>query len=106
MNQASAPSAATASAMRSSTRGSRSGSPVSRRTKTVIGTPQARWREMHQSGRVSIIPRSRRCPEAGTKRVASTASSAVCRSPVASIEMNHCGVLRKIRGAFDRQECG
>jgi hypothetical protein len=56
VNQASAPSASTASAMRSRTPASRKGSPVSLLTKTVIGTPQARWRETHQSGRVSTIP--------------------------------------------------
>ena len=26
--------------------------------------------------------------------------------PFAAMPMNHCGVLRKISGAFDRQECG
>jgi hypothetical protein len=31
---------------------------------------------------------------------------APARNLFASIEMNHCGVLRKISGAFDRQECG
>ena len=41
--------------MRSITFWSRSGSPVFLLTKTAIGTPQARWREMHQSGRLSIM---------------------------------------------------
>ena len=36
--------------MRGTTAGSRSGSPVRFSTNTVIGTPQARWRLMHQSG--------------------------------------------------------
>ena len=85
---------------------SRSGAPVFFSTKTAIGTPQARWREMHQSGRVSIMPRRRFCPVFGTKRVASTAASALSRRPVRSMLMNHCGVLRKISGAFERQEWG
>ena len=46
------------SLLRSTTAGSRNGSPVRLSTKTAIGTPQARWRLMHQSGRVSIIDRS------------------------------------------------
>ena len=44
-------------------------SPVFSSTNTVIGTPQARWREITQSGRVSIMPRRRFWPAAGTKRV-------------------------------------
>ena len=79
--------------MRSQTSGSRSNSPVSLSTKTAIGTPQARWRETHQSGRVSIIERMRLRPRAGTQRVASIAASAFSRSsPGPSIGMNHWGV--------------
>ena len=48
--------------------------------KTVIGTPQARWREITQSGRLSIMPLMRFSPCAGTQRVASIASSARWRS--------------------------
>ena len=48
-------------------------SPVSLCTNTVIGTPQARWREITQSGRESIMPRSRFCPEAGTNSVSAMA---------------------------------
>ena len=55
-------------------------SPVSLCWKTVMGTPQARWREITQSGLDSIMPRSRFCPEAGTNSVSSMASSAVSRS--------------------------
>ncbi len=74
-------------------------------TKTAIGTPQARWREMHQSGRVSIIERRRLRPRAGTKRVSSMAASALSRRrPAPSIGMNHCAVARKITGALERQE--
>ena len=39
------------------------------RTNTAIGTPQARWREITQSGRLSIMPVMRFSPAAGTQRV-------------------------------------
>ena len=55
--------------MRAFTASSSSTSPLSRLTKTAIGTPQARWRDTTQSGRFSIMPRSRFCPAAGTKFV-------------------------------------
>ena len=79
---------------------------------TVIGTPQARWREITQSGRLSIMPLMRFSPAAGTQRVALMATSARwrsvswCLSISLSIAMNHCGVLRKITGFLERQECG
>ena len=60
----------------------------------------------HQSGRCAIMECSRVLPCGGTKRVSSIAFSATSRRPLVAIEMNHCGVLRKISGAFDRQECG
>ena len=52
-------------------------SPVSLCWKTVMGTPQARWREITQSGRASIMPRRRFWPEAGTNSVSAMACSAV-----------------------------
>ena len=76
-------------------------------TNTVIGTPQARWRLMHQSGRLATIEPIRLRPWSGTKCVASIAASAFSRifsGP--SMRTNHCGVARKISGALDRQECG
>ena len=45
-------------------------------TNTVIGTPQARWREITQSGRLSTMPLMRFSPCAGTQRVALIAASA------------------------------
>ena len=54
--------------------------PVSLCTNTVIGTPQARWREITQSGRDSIMPRRRFWPDAGTNSVSAMAFSAVSRS--------------------------
>ncbi len=79
---------------------------------TAIGTPQARWREITQSGRDSIMPLMRFSPCGGTQRVTSMACMARARkvSPGRSISlsmaMNHCGVLRKMTGFFERQECG
>ena len=79
---------------------------------TAIGTPQARWREITQSGRDSIMPVMRFCPASGTQRVTEIACSARARSVSPcfamslSIAMNHCGVLRKMIGFFERQECG
>jgi len=73
---------------------------------TAIGTPQARWRETHQSGLLSTIASIRFLPCGGTQRVSAIAAKAFCRRPLVSMLMNHCGVLRKINGAFDRHECG
>ena len=84
----------------------RTASPHDVQSNAGIGTPQARWREMHQSGRASIIERSRLRPCGGTKRVSSIAVRAFTRRSFVSIEMNHCGVLRKMSGALERQECG
>src|SRR6516164_4233527 len=100
------PAFSTAAAIRSTTTGSRNGSPVCRCVNTAIGTPQARWRETHQSGRFSTIASIRFRPCSGTQRVCAIAAKAFCRRPFSSKPMNHCGVLRKISGAFDRQECG
>ena len=80
--QASAPSCSKASAMRlftaSSCRISAEPSAFSR-TNTAIGTPQARWREITQSGRLSIMPVMRFSPAAGTQRVVLISLSAMPR---------------------------
>ena len=81
-------------------------------TNTAIGTPQARWREITQSGRLTIMPLMRFSPCGGTQRVTEMACRARARSVSPdlsmslSIAMNHCGVLRKITGFFERHECG
>ncbi len=49
-------------------------------TNTAIGTPQARCREITQSGREPIMPAMRFSPCAGTHRVAAIASFASSRS--------------------------
>ena len=67
-----------------------------------------------QSGLLATMPLIRFSPDKGTQRVRSIASTASLRSvlpPCAlangrSIARNHCGVLRKITGVFDRQLCG
>jgi hypothetical protein len=99
--------------MRALTRSSLRISAVSRWTKTVIGTPQARWRETTQSGRLPTMPVIRFLPCSGTHWVSSMpwrATARSVRSPsestFRSIAMNHCGVLRKITGFLERQECG
>ncbi len=75
-------------------------------TTAGIGTPQVRCREMHQSGRVSIICAIRFSPLAGIQRELRIWSSARCRRPFASIEMNHCGVERNSTGFLQRQQWG
>ena len=96
-------------------------------TNTVIGTPQARCREITQSGLASIMPVMRFSPEVGTHSVSRIdLSDALAQRqdafvPAAgspqgrrrlqirdglSMWMNHCGVLRKITGFFERHECG
>ena len=101
--------------MRLLTSGSCNGWPVVLSTNIAKGEPQARWRLISQSGRPSTIDRMRLRPPAGKKSVASMASSAVSRrvrplwagsSRGSSMRMNHWGVLRKITGALERQECG
>ena len=47
---------------------------------TVIGTPQARWRDSTQSGLLTIMPVMRFCPCGGTQRVTLMAASARARS--------------------------
>ena len=57
----------------------------------MIGTPQARWREITQSGRLSIMPVMRFSPAGGTHRVAAIASSARSRrvSPALAMILIH-----------------
>ena len=71
-----------------------------------IGTPQARWREMHQSGRLAIIPSIRARPQLGIQRVSAMAFRARARRFCASMAMNHWAVARKITGLWQRQQCG
>ncbi len=82
-----------------------------------IGRPHDRWREMHQSGRDSSIPRMRLRPHSGTKSTSPpsarglVAASAIWRrftfAPCPpSTDTNHCSVHRKIVGVLERQSCG
>ena len=72
----------------------------------MIGTPHARWREMHQSGRFSIMPRMRSLPQAGTQFTVWMFSTVFFRRSFVFIEMNHCSVARKMTGFLQRQQCG
>jgi hypothetical protein len=67
--------------MREFTTGSFRYSPVLRLTNSAIGTPQARWRLITQSGRPSTIARMRFFERAGTQRVFSMAARAISLSP-------------------------
>jgi hypothetical protein len=85
-------------------------------TKHVSGTPQARWRDRTQSGRVSIIERRRFWPETGVN-LTSSLIEASARSRIVlpcaslpsfrstSMAANHCGRFRRMTGALERQEC-
>src|SRR4051812_36874155 len=121
--------------IRALTTGSRRYSPLLRLTNKAIGTPQARWRLITQSGRPSTIALIRFFERSGTQRVSLIAPTATERSVLSpspsgegfgvgesgeagaeeefsaplssrSIAMNHCGVQRKMILALDRQLCG
>ena len=75
--------------------------------KTAMGTPQMRWRLMHQSGRVAIMLVIRSLPQAGSQMTLSISSMVSWRNDVSvpsarltgcSMSMNHCSVARKITG--------
>src|SRR5690242_17280434 len=104
--QASAPLVAKKSTTFLFTEGSFSGFLHAVQTNTAIGTPQTRWREMHQSGRVSTMFEMRSSPHAGSHFTVLISSRARVRKvppPVGvSIEMNHCSVARKITGLWQR----
>ena len=83
----------------------------------ISGTPQKRWREMHQSGRSAImswmrsLAPGRRPLDLGNLRqgalgaaAAPLAAGTVAR-PSSSCT-NHCSVARKITGLWQRQQCG
>ncbi len=72
----------------------------------VIGTPQVRCRDRHQSGRLSIMPVMRGWPHSGVHFTCLMSRSALARRPSLSMLMNHCGVARKITGVLWRQQCG
>ena len=73
----------------------------------MMGTPQVRWREMHQSGRNSIMLWMRSSPQAGIQRTSlRMADSARARRSFFSMAMNHWVVARKMTGFLQRQQCG
>ena len=110
---ASAPCTSNTAAARSTSAGVRRASPHFVQSSAGIGTPQARCREMHQSGLCAIMFDSRSRPHDGSHSTSrSTASSARARSVESvrprgpSILMNHCEVARKMTGLWQRQQCG
>jgi len=78
----------------STTAGSRSGSSQFLQKKAGRGTPQSRWREMHQSGRLAIMLAMRSWPQAGSQAASRMAFRALARRPAWSMAMNHCAVAR------------
>src|SRR5258708_3557042 len=115
VNHASAPERAKSSTTLRLVARSFSGLPQLSQSKTAMGTPQTRCREMHQSGRVAIIFESRSSPHAGSHftcfissrvRVRRVSSFDFPPGMGVSIEMNHCSVARKITGLWHRQQCG
>src|SRR5206468_1258788 len=115
----SAPYCSNTAAVFSTSAGVTIASPHLTQSTAGIGTPHARWREMHQSGRFATMLYMRSWPQGGTHSTSrSTAFSAARRSVVASFlasvfrrtawssVMNHCDVARKITGLWQRQQCG
>src|SRR6202047_2861931 len=95
--------------------GSLSGLPQPSHKNTAIGTPQMRWREMHQSGRVAIMLEIRSSPQAGSQTTCLISSRARWRNVVGtpsgvtigvSMPMNHCSVARTMMGLWQRQQWG
>src|SRR5580700_6825482 len=70
-----------------------SGSPHLRQRKTAMGTPQMRWREMHQSGRVATMFVMRSWPHAGSQVTRWISSKALWRNVV--------GACEEMRGSLD-----
>src|SRR5260370_6087158 len=70
--------------------------PQASQKKTAMGTPQTRWREMHQSGRVAILLEIRSSPPAGIHCTFLISALARCRSVLlptgASLERKHSSV--------------
>ncbi len=88
------PSAANDFSTFSTAAGSSSASPQVLQKKAGRGTPQSRWREMHQSGRPAIMLAMRSWPQAGSQAAPWMASRALARSPAWSMAMNHWAVAR------------
>src|SRR5213082_2782507 len=90
--------------------GSFSGLPQPSHRNTEMGTPQTRWREMHQSGRVAIMLEMRSSPQAGSHFTFLISSSVRLRSVPpgsgVSIDMYLCWVDRKFTVCWPRLPCG
>ena len=82
------------------------GSNVFLSMKIVIGTPHDLCLETHQSGLSKTMERILFLLEDGIQFTFSISFNAFFLSSSLSIEINHCEVVLKINGAFDRHECG
>src|ERR1019366_1328940 len=69
-----------------------------RQRKTAMGTPQMRWREMHQSGRVATMLVMRSWPQAGSQVTVLISSRARWRKVVVFSDV--CGAPEEIQGSF------
>ena len=106
VNHASAPCVANSSSTAENVSGVATVSPQTAHSNTGIGTPHARWRLMHQSGRSPTMPPMRLIDQPGIHSTRSISRIAASRRCVASIETNHWSVARKITGCLQRQQCG
>ena len=87
----------------------RIGQPVQR--KAGMGTPHTRWRDRHQSGRTSIMPRMRSRPQAGIQVVRSISASAARAQAAAGRRPRPGGRTTgwwrgRGPGFLQRQQCG
>jgi hypothetical protein len=65
-----------------------------------MGTPQVRWREIHQSARSPTIGVIRFSPGRGSTHVSDGLQGLI---PEPATEANHCSVARKMVGFLVRQ---
>src|ERR1700678_2783754 len=91
---------------RSRTLGSVIGSWHFSQENATMGTPQTRWREMHQSGREAIILDMRSSPHSGFHFTSLMAFKVRARRSLRSMPTNHCSVARKMVALWQRQQCG
>ena len=73
---------------------------------TAIGTPQMRWREMHQSGRVVIMFEIRSSPQLGSQATPLISSSARWRKVVCPLACVSGCPFALFAGAKTKTSCG
>ena len=111
-HQASTPPCSMAAAALSKISGRASGSPHSMQRSTVMGVPQDRWREMHQSGTpgdhgVDAVAALGGHPGGAVHALqAQLPQGLALPGSSSSMVMNHCSVARKKMGVLVRQQWG